>query len=90
MIVFGLPLFWLFWRQDWLAWWQVSLGGLLVGLLAGSVLAAIARVVNAYGAIFAGVGLVSGFLFWLIAVVHNSALTTECSRRPSAAADPRR
>ena len=63
MIVFGLPLFWLFWRENWLAWWQVSLGGLLVGLLAGGVLAAVVRTVNAYVLLFGGVGLVSGFVF---------------------------
>ena len=74
MIVFGLPLFWLLRRQNWLAWWQVSLGGLLVGLLAGCVLAALTHAVNAYAFIFAGVGLVSGYLFWAIGVFHNPAL----------------
>ena len=87
VIVFGLPLFGLFRRQNWLAWWQVSLGGLLVGVLAGSVFFAVTRVVNAYVLLFGGVGLVSGFLFWLVAVFHNSALTTAYNRRPTAAAD---
>jgi hypothetical protein len=90
MIVFGLPLFGLFRRQHWLAWWQVSLGGLLVGLLAGSVLAAVTRAVNVYVLLFGGVGLVSGYLFWVISVFHNRALTTASIRRHMAAADTSR
>ena len=85
--IFGLPLFVLFRRQHWLRWWQVSFGGLLVGLLAMSVVFAMVRAVNVYGFVFGGVGFVSGFFFWLMAVFRNRALTTACSRRPSAAAD---
>ena len=87
LIIFGLPLFVLFRRLHWLRWWQVSLGGLLVGLLAASVVFAMDRAVNVYGLMFGGVGFVSGFLFWLMAVFRNRALTTACNRRPSAAAD---
>ena len=85
--IFGLPLFVLFRRQHWLRWWQVSFGGLLVGLLAMSVVFAMVRAVNVYGFVFGGVGFVSGFFFWLMAVFRNRALTTACNRRPSAAAD---
>ena len=87
MIVFGVPLFGLFRRQDWLAWWQVSLGGLLVGALMASVLLALTGIFSVYALIFGAVGVVSGLLFWLIALFHNGTLTSACSRRPSAAAD---
>jgi hypothetical protein len=62
-VIFGLPLFVLFRRQHWLRWWQVSLGGLLVGLLAMSLVFAMVREVNVYGFIFGGVGLFRGFSF---------------------------
>jgi len=50
----------------------VSFGGLLVGLLAMSVVFAMVRAVNVYGFVFGGVGFVSGFFFWLMAVFRTA------------------
>lgn len=78
MVLFGIPLFFLFRKRGWLTWWQVSFGGFLVGALAmlafslyvGTVLGAFEYVV-----LFCGVGLCSGLAFWAIAVFRNRALT---------------
>ena len=78
MVFLGMPLFFYFRKHGWLAWWQVSLGGFLVGALAMLVFALYTGTLSGafgYTILFGGVGLISGFAFWAIAVLRNSALT---------------
>src|SRR5258706_1685550 len=77
MVLFGIPLFFLFRKRGWLTWWQVSLGGFLVGAL--SMLAFALYVGTLSGALedvllFCDVWMCSGLAIWAIAVFRNRAL----------------
>jgi len=78
MVLFGIPLFFLFRKRGWLTWWQVSLGGFLVGALSMLAFALYVGTLSGgleYVLLFCGVGLCSGLAFWAIAVFRNRALT---------------
>jgi hypothetical protein len=77
-LVFGLPLFVFFRKYRWLSWWQVSAGGLLVGVLATLTMALVvqspAEAID-FAKLYCPVATAAGFAFWLIAVFGNRALT---------------
>ena len=71
----GVPAFVFCYRRGWLEWWQMVLGGALVGLVCalpfavgGTVLAA------ALAPAFFALGLLLGLLFWLLALWRNNRL----------------
>ena len=70
-LVFGIPVFLVFWRRGWHRWWQVGLAG--VGVAALSVLALMLYAGNFSGAgeyllLTGSVGFASALAFWVIAV----------------------
>ena len=80
MLLLGVPAFVFCYRRGWLEWWQMVLGGALVGLVCalpfavgGTVLAA------ALAPAFFALGLLLGLLFWLLALWRNNRLV----RRPA-------
>ena len=79
-LLLGVPAFVFCYRRGWLEWWQMVLGGALVGLVCalpfavgGIVLAA------ALAPAFFALGLLLGLLFWLLALWRNNRLV----RRPA-------
>ena len=78
MLLFGIPLFYLFRKRGWLTWWQVASGGILAGALSMLAFALYVGTVSGafeYVVLFCGVGLCSGLAFWAIAVFRNRPLT---------------
>ena len=75
----GIALFALFRTRHWFEWWHFALGGALLGGLA-------AMPFFLGGAVFllpafAAIGAAHGLLFWLVAIVGNTGLTTRSSGR---------
>jgi hypothetical protein len=72
-LVLGGPLFYVFHRFAWLRWWQVALGGALIGLAAALLLPLMDSgfVWYKFGALSAPLGFLSGLVFWLVGVYHN-------------------
>ena len=72
-LVLGGPLFFLFNRFGWLRWWQVALGGALIGLSAALLLPLTDNgfVWFKFAALSVPLGFLSGLVFWLVGVYHN-------------------
>lgn len=72
-LVLGGPLFFVFHRLALLRWWQVALGGALIGLAAALVLPLLDSgfVWYKFGALSAPLGFLSGLVFWLVGVYRN-------------------
>jgi hypothetical protein len=77
MVLFGIPLIFLFIRKRWLSWWQVTLGATLAAgfLVTGYFLLSnwqhflqSGLGITAYGLLS---GAISGLVFWLIAFWRN-------------------
>jgi hypothetical protein len=77
---FGAPLFWLFRRSGWLAWWHAGLGGLASALPCAALLVlgnpgSLARADGLMGPLLCfGVGSAAALVFWAIAIRNNPAL----------------
>lgn len=74
--VLGLIGFALFSRRGWLDWWEVALGGAVIGLFCATLLAlGDARLFPVFAPTFLGLGAAHGLLFWFLAIWRNAALT---------------
>lgn len=81
MLLFGVPLVWLFIRKRWLSWWQSVLGG----LIAVSLFLVLWFVTSPWEYfVLNGLSLtlstlllaaIGGFVFWVIALWRNSRFT---------------
>jgi hypothetical protein len=77
---FGAPLFWLFRRSGWLAWWHVVLGGLASALPCAALLVlgnpgSLSRADGIAGPLLCfGVGSAVALVFWAIAIRNNQTL----------------
>jgi hypothetical protein len=84
-LVFGVPAFLIFRRFGWLAWWQVTLGGIgcLVPLLVFCIVTAPAAHLAAYGLsnslVLASCSGTTAFCFWVIAIWRNRGLEPTAS-----------
>lgn len=69
----GGPLFLVFHRLAWLRWWQVALGGALIGLAAALILQLLDSgfVWYRFVTLSAPLGFLSGLVFWLVGVYRN-------------------
>ncbi|MBD9471165.1 hypothetical protein [Pseudoxanthomonas sp. PXM01] len=77
MVLFGIPLIFLFIRKRWLKWWQVTLGATLA---AGFLVTAYFLLTNWQHFLQSGLGItiygllsgvISGLVFWLVAFWRN-------------------
>jgi hypothetical protein len=84
-LIFGVPAFLIFRRLRWLAWWQVTLGGIgcLVPLLLFYIVTAPVAHLAAYGLnnglILASYSGATAFCFWVIAIWRNRDLEPTAS-----------
>ena len=77
-LLFGVPLFFLFKRRQWLSWWQSLVGGLLCAtpfvafLLYSDPSLALRPAVDSLLSVSLGVGALVGVLFWALAIRKNA------------------
>ena len=72
-LVLGGPLFFVFYRLAWLRWWQVGLGGALIGLAAALVLPHTngGFIWYKFATLSVPLGFLSGLAFWFVGVFRN-------------------
>ena len=72
-LVLGGPLFFVFYRLAWLRWWQVGLGGALIGLAVALILPLTDTgfVWYKFGVLSVPLGFISGLAFWFVGVFRN-------------------
>ena len=73
-VVLGVPMFLVFRRRGWLSWWQVSLGGTGLGLIAAPVLQVVFGSTLVPIFVLMMIGLLGGMTFWLLALHRNGPL----------------
>lgn len=71
----AVPLFILFCKRNWLEWWQIALGGAIVGLVSPVILQVVDDGSNwvwyRFALISVPLGILSSLVFWYIAARNN-------------------
>ena len=74
-LFFGVPLFLLFRHFNFMRWWQVSLGGAIVGAMSAVALHILdSGMWHNSVFVFGPIGFFSSLVFWFIAIYRNHAL----------------